>query len=133
MLVAVSAGLCDISVQVIIMNLSFLEKIPEEFHCVYKGSQEEVACVPEDFCTDPNLVSFQPDMTLDETFYNWVQKMDLTCAPNSKLAMLGSSYFMGWILTLAVLPRLSDIYGRRKIIVYGNVVQATAFLTVLTT
>ena len=72
-------------------------------------------------------------MTVDETFYNWVVQMDLTCVPASQMALLGSSYFVGWILTLALLPRLSDIYGRRKIILYGNIVQATAFFTVLVT
>ena len=95
------------------MNLSFLEKIPEEFHCVYAGSDKEVSCIPDDFCNDPNLVSYRADMSVDETFYNWISKLGLTCAPASQMAMLGSSYFIGWILTLAVLPRLSDIYGRR--------------------
>ena len=54
------------------MNLSFLEKIPEEFHCIYADSDEAVPCKPIDFCSDPNLVSYRPDMTVDETFYNWV-------------------------------------------------------------
>lgn len=105
---------------IIMLNLSFLEKVPREFFCVYVGSSESVSCKPVDFCTDPNLVSYTPNMDLKDSFDNWIGKLDLTCASPGKIGLIGSAYFFGWIITLTFLPRLSDLYGRQKIIIGGN-------------
>ena len=115
------------------INLSFLEKVPKEYFCVYEGSPESVPCKPEQFCTDPTVVSYTPNMALHDSFNNWVQKLDLTCASPAKIGLIGSSYFIGWIITLTFMPRLSDLYGRQKIIIGGNIVQLAAFTVIMAT
>lgn len=51
-------------------------------------------------------------MELEGSFDNWVGKLDLACASSSEIGLIMSAYFMGWITTLAFLPRLSDLIGR---------------------
>ena len=68
---------------IIMLNLSFLEKVPEEYFCVYEGSSESVSCKPADFCNDSKLVSYSPNMELKDSFDNWVGKLDLACASSS--------------------------------------------------
>ena len=41
------------------------------------------------------------------------------CAPEWKIGFLGSSLFLGWCITLLWLPRLADVYGRKKLFLLG--------------
>ena len=70
-------------------------------------------------------------MDLDDSYYNWVQQFDLTCASSTKMGMIGSTYFIGWITSLTFLPRISDIHGRKNILLWGQIIQALAFATIL--
>lgn len=49
------------------------------------------------------------------------------------MGLIGSAYFIGWIITLTFMPRLSDLYGRQKIIIGGNIVQLAAFTVIMVT
>ena len=62
-------------------------------------------------------------MDLADSYYNWILKFDLHCASKMKIGFIGSSPFIGWVSTLLFIPRLSDVYGRYKIILIGNIVQ----------
>lgn len=104
-------------------NLSFFEKVPEEYFCTYADRPgESVSCKPADFCNNPNVLSYTPNMALESSYDNWVSKLDLACATPSEVGLLGSAYFIGWIATLSFLPRISDLYGRQKLIIGGNLV-----------
>ena len=96
-------------VHLVIMNLSYLEKVPKEYFCTYEGSEEPQLCYPADFCTDPTVTSYTPNMELRDSYDNWVGKLDLACASKAKVGLIGSAYFAGWILTLLFIPRFSDL------------------------
>lgn len=72
-------------------------------------------------------------MALSDSYDNWVGRFSLECASKSTIGFLGSSFFIGWIVTLTFLPRLSDLYGRRNIIVCGNIGQFIAYTMLITT
>ena len=38
------------------------------------------------------------------------------CTPKIKLGLIGSVWFLGWVVTLPFIPRLADIYGRRQLV-----------------
>ena len=38
------------------------------------------------------------------------------CVSKVKMGLVGSVWFMGWVITLPFIPRLADIYGRRKLV-----------------
>jgi putative MFS transporter len=62
---------------------------------------------------------------------NWIDKFELQCAPKKQFGLFGSLFFAGLVLGSLILPRLSDIYGRRKIALIGNymhMIPATIFL-----
>ena len=53
------------SVMLVMVSLGFLEKVPNEYFCTYEDSPDnEVSCKPEDFCEDPSVLSFRPNMEL---------------------------------------------------------------------
>ena len=86
---------------------------------IYVGIVSEKAsykCVPDDFCNDLNVISYEPNMALSDSYDNWVDRFDLTCASKSKIGLIGSAYFMGLICTMVFIPRISDLYGRVKMI-----------------
>ena len=45
--------------------------------------------------------------------------------------MIGSSYFIGWCLTLFWAPRLGDIYGRKKLFAISMVCDLILLTTLL--
>ena len=120
-------------VYVLVMMLSYLTKVPQEYFCTYEGSSESEICTPADFCSDPTVTSFEPNMDLADSYYNWILKFDLLCASKMKIGIIGSSPFIGWVSTLLFIPRLADVYGRYKIILIGNIVQLLALtMTIFT-
>ena len=44
-----------------------------------------------------------------------IESLDLVCASRIELGTLGGVFFAGWALTAAVIPPLSDKFGRRKV------------------
>ena len=92
-----------------------------------------MSCKPDDFCGDPNVANYTIDWSAKESLHNWVEKLDLTCVPKQKIAWLGSSFFVGWIVTLFVVPRLADLYGRIWAWRIGMVVQLLAYTIIMLT
>ena len=64
------------------------------------------------------------------SLHNWVEKLDLTCQPGWKIGMIGSAVFIGWFVTLLFVPRLSDVYGRKKIYLIGMYVDWILFIAI---
>ena len=59
-----------------------------------------------------------------KSLYNWVETLDLKCIINTLkfigestevIGMLGSAFFIGWVISNIFVPRLGDIYGRKFI------------------
>lgn len=109
------------------MNLAYLEKVPKEYFCTYTDQPEPTLCYPIDFCTDPTVTSYTPNMALSDSYENWVGRLDLACASKAKVSFIGAIYFIGWILTLLFIPRISDLYGRQKILIGGISTQTLAY------
>ena len=113
---------------IILIALGFLEKVPKEYYCTYEDDPEkEVVCKPEDFCNDPSVLSYHPNMELKQSYQNWISHYNLTCTPGGYIGLIGSCFFTGWIITLIFIPRISDLNGRQKLIMYGNIVCTLAY------
>ena len=115
------------------MSLSFLEKVPKEYFCTYEDSSESVSCQPQDFCENSKVLSRIPNMELEDSYDNWVDRFDLACADSFKVGCIASSFFLGWITTLFFLPRISDLLGRQKFIIVSNILQVIAYAIILFT
>jgi MFS family permease len=79
------------------------------------------------------VVSYEIDWSDPYSLHNWVEKLDLVCAPGWKLGMIGSVVFIGWVLTLAWVPRLSDMYGRKYIFMIGMLADLSMFICIFFT
>lgn len=77
-------------------------------------------------------MSFAPDFEHSGTIDNWVTKLDLVCASDTKIMMISTALFAGWFFGVIVVPRLADTYGRTPFIKYGSLLQLIAYTMVLT-
>ena len=119
---------------ILILSFNFLTKIPQEYYCTYEGSADETQiCKPADFCEDPTVTSYTPNMDLPDSYDNWILRFDLHCASKMKIGIIGASPFIGWVATLWILPRISDLHGRSTIMQAGNVVTFMAFTVLMFT
>ena len=104
------------------ISLGFLGKVPNEYFCTYEDAPDnEVSCKPDDFCKDPNVISYRPNMELKESYTNWISHYGLTCTSGGYIGLIASAFFIGWIGTLVFIPRLSDLFGRQRFIQVGNI------------
>ena len=66
---------------IIVLSIAFFEKVPSEYFCTYKDSPgTEISCKPEQFCNNPNIVSYRPNMELEDSYINWISHFNLECA-----------------------------------------------------
>lgn len=99
-----------------------------------KFGDEWTRCTNIDFCQnlqygiDPKnetggVLTTQPEWRLDHsdptTLYNWIEQFELQCAPKSDFGKFGSLFFIGVVISSFIFPRISDIYGRKKIAMLG--------------
>lgn len=102
--------------------LTYLTMPPHYKNCVYSEPPENPKkdCTYENICKDDSVIThYEIDWDNIYSLHNWVQRLDLTCAPGWKIGLLGSMVFVGWVATLSFVPRLSDKYNRKKIFLIG--------------
>ena len=103
---------------------------PKYENCVFTDPQPENpddACTAENIC-DGRVLSYDTNWDSIYSIHNWIEKLDMMCAPKWKIGMIGSMYFLGWFITLPWLPRLSDKYSRKKIVYLGMVANWIMFI-----
>ena len=61
------------------------------------------------------------------------QQLDLMCETKTKVGSIGSSYFLGWVMTLLWVPALADIYGRARLFQLGMVLDLILMTTCMMT
>lgn len=96
-------------------SLSYLELAPD-YQCKIDNIWQ--SCETDSICSGDN-VEWRIDHDCATCLYNWVGKLDLTCAPKWKTGLIGSSLWIGWVVSLLFLPRLADVYGRRWVYAVG--------------
>ena len=121
------------SVSLFFNSVSYLTKVPEEYYCTYAGSEQSFSCKPEDFCQDPTVTSYEPNMELADSYDNWILKYDLTCGSKLSIGIIDSSKYIGWVFTLIFIPKMADALGRYKIMFVCNLITWTAFSMILLT
>lgn len=67
------------------------------------------------------------------SLHNWIEDLspDLTCIKQSftsPIGLLGSMQFVGWAISAAITPRLSDIYGRKPIFLASMALQLISLI-----
>ena len=91
---------------------AYLTKVPREYFVTYADEDEPLIRSTEEFCDEPSVTSYTPNLALDDTYDNWIIRYGIDCGSKMKIGMIGASYTIGWAITIWFLPRLSDVYGR---------------------
>ena len=95
--------------------LPYMELMPT-FKCFNPKTNVFETCEPEDFCGKEILWKY--DYNAPTSLHNWVEKLDLACLPSENIGYIGSAYFVGVLISVLVIPRIADIYGRKRPILY---------------
>ena len=45
--------------------------------------------------------------------------------------MIGSAFFLGWVTTLLWIPRISDLHGRKRVLICGLVISTILYTLML--
>ena len=72
-------------------------------------------------CSDTTY-SFRPDKQAEGYLNNWAEQIDLYCVDSFKTGLIGASFFVGTFAGAFVLPRASDVYGRKPLFLLGLVI-----------
>ena len=107
---------------------SYLELMPQ-FTCTSANSQTSYSCTPKEFCDNPNI-SWTINYDDQRSLHNWVEKLDLVCRPQWQIGLLGSSIFLGCVITFFV-PMLSDNFGRKSFFQVGVTVNLVAYTFIM--
>ena len=94
-----------------IMAMPYLTKTPKEYICTYSDNQTS-SCTPNDFCGDPDVLSYAPNMDNQDSLVNWIERFDLACSSELKINMITVAFFASWLISMLFLPGLADLYGR---------------------
>ena len=50
----------------------------------------------------------------------------MECTPKNVFGLFGTCFFVGWVAGSSFFPRLSDIFGRKKLAIFGNILHSIA-------
>eukprot|EP00347_Sterkiella_histriomuscorum_P011808 403371019 len=102
----------------ILYNLWYFQMMPI-FECKTANSLDHYhQCSRESFCNNPQI-DWRIDYSKEESLNNWVQQLNLFCITQTQQGLIGSFFFLGAFLGCFFIPRLADIYGRKKPYIFG--------------
>ncbi|CDW80647.1 organic cation [Stylonychia lemnae] len=110
----------------VLYNLWYFQMRPL-YECQNAGESKFYQCKREEFCGNQNI-NWRVDYTKEESLNNWVQQLDLHCIGDNELGFIGSSFFIGAFIGSIIIPRLADIYGRKKPYMFGLILYALTSL-----
>ena len=121
--------------EIFVQNMAYLELMPA-YECKDSMSDNWARCYPTEFCREDGSFSNDKVRVNSEdphSLNNWVDQLNLTCVEHSSIGLLGTMLFLGWMTSSIMVPRLSDIYGRKKFFLGFHVMQVLAILAMLYT
>ena len=108
-----------------LFGLGFLTKPAKNFECLREqddGSSQWVPCSKSQICAEQLDKDHWRPVPDDEYIDNWVSpdKFDLLCQPKESIGLIGSMFFIGQVVTILILPPLSDFWLGRKPVFVGT-------------
>ena len=102
-------------------SLQYFEKMPKEFFCQMSSTSPWEQCDIDTACQDTTY-AFKPDKQAEGYLNNWVEQVNLYCIDEGEYGLIGSMFFVGTFIGSFILPRASDIYGRKPLFLIGLVI-----------
>lgn len=96
--------------------MSFFEVMPKLMCSDETFSIPKYSCSKDIACFQMNA-TYEVDYGDKDTIRNWVTKYDMVCDSDKGIGVLGSLMFAGLFVGSILLTRLSDIFGRKVVLV----------------
>ena len=97
-------------------------------------SNPDDVCSAENICdNDSRIDTHSIDWSSSTSFHNWYESLDLQCVDSWKVSGISFASFIGCVVTLPWAPRLGDVYGRKRILTWFNLVQFLSFTAIMFT
>lgn len=80
-----------------------------------------VSCKVVDVCLDNQInpdVNFKINWDSKYSLHNWIEDLDLLCAPSIKIGLFGTLFFLGFACTGLLMSFMKEI-PRRKLFIIG--------------
>ena len=111
----------------LVLGLAFVEIEPSAFECLYdpgtdknkNGVEPEWhACTKDEICSE-NIphTRYRADESDPDYLHNWVEKFDFICEPKNKMGIFGFYFFLGIVVTVIYISKVSDMYGRKALMI----------------
>ena len=89
-------------------------------------------CTRENICDgDERILSWEIDYSDNRSLHNWQQQLDLMCEPDWKAGLLGTVLYIFWCISLLIVPRQADRFGRRYLFLVSRLIETGLYLAVL--
>jgi MFS family permease len=111
-------------------NFQDFNLVPEKYLCQETKGALWVSCTNKQFCKG-DYYDRKVDFKDYKSLHNWVEQLDMYCYSKNTIELIGSSFFLGAFMGSFVLPRLSDIVGRKKIFLVGLALYFMVLVAVL--
>ena len=88
-------------------------------------------CTYEEVCDttiNTNLVAWEVKRKGKFYIQNWIEQLNLYCAPAEAIGVMGAMAFMGCALACFFLPALGDLYGRYSVFMVTSVLQLPLYI-----
>lgn len=89
-------------------------------------------CEPNYFCHNKNNITYEIDYDDEISLNNWVQEFDLVCASSFTISSFGMIFFAGYAIGSAIIPKLADLYGRKRPFFAINVLSLISLIIIVT-
>lgn len=93
--------------------------------------EQSEKCQPHHFCEAENGIGYTIDYEDEITLSNWIEKFDLICAGKFIISSFAMFYFMGFCSGSMLIPRMGDLYGRKKIFCASLFLQLMTLVSIL--
>ena len=114
-------------------NLSYLEREPV-YQCrlsdVWQKCSSDQVCQLDQQGLDQD---FRIDYSDPFSFDNLYTRLGLYCHTKDEIGLIGSLLFVGFAVSCLILPRYSDMYGRRPFYIVGLIGQVVVWIGLLFT
>lgn len=91
-----------------------------QFRCYFTDGSVGL-CDADQACDSKQTSHFDYLHNTDTTLVNWIVDFKLACSSDASISLEGTYFFAGFLVSAAVFPTLSDIVGRKPIILAGLV------------
>ena len=68
------------------------------------------------------MIEHRIDYNNPESLDNLFVKLNLECESHSAIGNIGSAFFVGVVIGCFFVPRLADLYGRKRFVIAGQMI-----------